>query len=139
MALDGTGPYTVNMAKALSVEEAVQRAEQAQRDRIEAIRTAVEARQNVTDVRAEADRKRAELEAELADSIAAAERADVQGYSAALSAGWTETELRKIGLDEPEKKQRVRKRAARKPSAPKAAPAATEPVESAPEPTSAGY
>jgi hypothetical protein len=49
---------------------------------------------------------------ELHEQIAAAEAADVKAYRAALSDGWSADELRKLGLDEPDKKQRVRRRAA---------------------------
>jgi len=101
------------MAKTLSVEEAEARANQLQQERLSAIRGLAEARQNVVDVRADADRRRADLERELATLVSDAERADVQRYNAALSAGWTDVELRKIGFDEPDKKQRTRKRAAR--------------------------
>lgn len=117
------------MAKTLSVEEAEARATQLQQERLSAIRGLAEARQNVADVRADADRRRADLERELSASVSGAERDDVVKYNAALSAGWTDAELRKIGFDEPDKKQRTRKRAARKSTAP-TAPAA-EPVESA--------
>lgn len=106
------------MARTLSVEEAEARASQLQQERLSAIRGLAEARQNVVDMRANADRRRADLERELAGQINDAERADVQRYNAALSAGWTDAELRKIGFDEPDKKQRTRKRAARKPSSP---------------------
>lgn len=111
------------MAKTLSVEEAEARANQLQQERLSAIRGLAEARQNVVDVRADADRRRADLERELAAQINDAEREDVQRYSAALSAGWTDVELRKIGFDEPDKKQRTRKRAARKPAPPQTTPA----------------
>lgn len=117
------------MAKTLSVEEAEARANQLQQERLSAIRGLAEARQNVADVRANADRRRAELERELAALVSDAEREDVQRYNAALSAGWTAVELRKIGFDEPDKKQRTRKRAARKPSSSQAAPASVSEAE----------
>lgn len=125
---DGTDTYTVDMAKTLSVEEAEARANQLQQERLSAIRGLAEARQNVVDVRADADRRRADLERELSASISDAERDDVVKYNAALSAGWTDAELRKIGFDEPDKKQRTRKRAARKSTAP--APASGDTVQS---------
>lgn len=54
---------------------------------------------------------------ELREQIADAEAADVKAYRAALSDGWSADELHKLGLDEPDKKQRVRRRAAsRKPA-----------------------
>lgn len=114
------------MARTLSIEEAEARANQLQQERLSAIRGLAEARQNFVDVRADADRRRADLERELAALVSDAEREDVQRYNAALSAGWTDAELRKIGFDEPDKKQRTRKRAARKSPAP--ATPASDPV-----------
>lgn len=106
------------MAKTLTVEEALERAQRVQEDRIATIRDAVEAQQNVTLVRADIEARRAEFEKQAAEDLKRAEASDVRAYNAALAAGWTETELKKIGLDEPEKKQRVRRRAAKKPAAP---------------------
>ena len=105
------------MAKTLTVEEALERAQRVQEDRIATIRNAVEAQQNVLDVRTDIDTRRAEFEKQATEDLKRAELADVRAYNAALAAGWTEAELKKIGLDEPEKKQRVRKRAAKKPAA----------------------
>ncbi|PPF83304.1 hypothetical protein C5E07_11470 [Pseudoclavibacter sp. RFBJ3] len=102
------------MARELSVEEAVQRAQQLQEDRIGAIRGLAEARQNLADTRDDAARRLAEVQRETAELIAAAEREDVKRYAAAQSAGWSADELRKVGYPEPEKKTRVRKRQARK-------------------------
>lgn len=104
------------MAKTLTVEEALERAQRVQEDRIATIRDAVEAQQNVTVVRADIDARRAEFEKQAAEDLKRAEASDVRAYNAALAAGWTEAELKKIGLDEPEKKQRVRRRAAKKPA-----------------------
>jgi hypothetical protein len=102
------------MAQTLTPEEAVARAERAQAQRLDAIRTLAHARQAVTDVREQTERERAELEARIAEQIGAAERDDVKAYNAAVTAGWTDVELRKIGFAEPEKKARTRRRAARK-------------------------
>lgn len=57
--------------------------------------------------------------AELRAQVGAAEAQDVKAYRAALGDGWTADELRRIGLDEPAKKARARKRTAarREPSA----------------------
>lgn len=104
------------MATTPTPEEAIDRAKRLVDDRIGSIREAVAARQNVTDVRTDADRQRAELEAQLKHQLSEAERADVRAYNAALSAGWSVDELRKIGLREPEKKTRARRRPARKPA-----------------------
>lgn len=67
-------------------------------------------------MREETARELADLQAKITDRIAAAERDDVRAYNAAQSAGWTVDELRKIGLPEPEKKARVKRRAARRPA-----------------------
>ncbi|MBF4636202.1 hypothetical protein ITJ38_17465 [Agreia pratensis] len=102
------------MAKELSVEEAVQRAQQLQEDRIGAIRGLAQGRQSLADTRDEAGRKLAEVERETAELVAAAEREDSRLYAAALAAGWSAEELRKVGYQEPDKKARVRKRQTRK-------------------------
>ena len=112
------------MARELSVEEAVQRAQQLQEDRIGAIRGLAEARQNLADVREDAARRLADVQRETADQIAAAEREDVKQYGAAQAVGWSADELRKVGYPEPDKKTRVRKRQARK------SPAASAPTNS---------
>ena len=102
------------MPRELTVEEAVERARRAQEDRITAIRTLAEARQSLADVREETARRVAEVQREAAEQVAAAEREDVKQYNAALAAGWSGEELRKIGYAEPDKKARVRKRASRR-------------------------
>jgi hypothetical protein len=102
------------MATTPTPEEAIDRARRVLDDRIDTIRQAVEARQHVTDVRDETDRERAELEARIAQRVGDAERADVKAYNAAVSAGWSAEELRKIGLPEPDKKARARRRTSRR-------------------------
>jgi hypothetical protein len=47
------------------------------------------------------------------EQLAAAERADTAAYTAALRAGWTTEELRKVGLDEPERRGPGRPRRSR--------------------------
>ncbi len=79
-----------------------------------AIRAVAEARQSVTDVREETDRELAEFQRRITERIASAEREDVRAFNAALSAGWTVDELRKIGFAEPDKKIRTRRRAAKR-------------------------
>ncbi len=116
------------MATTPTPEEAIDRAKRVLDARIETIRKAVEARQHVADVREETDRERAALEARIAQRVGDAERADVKAYNAAMSAGWSADELRKIGLPEPDKKARTRRRAARKPAASRPAPPAPEPT-----------
>jgi hypothetical protein len=113
------------MATTPTPEEAIDRAKRVLDDRIDTIRQAVEARQHVTDVREETDRERAELEAQITQRIGDAERADVKAYNAAVKAGWAIDELRKIGLPEPDKKARTRRRTPRKPAASQAAATTT--------------
>lgn len=79
-----------------------------------AIRAVAEARQSVTDVREETDRELAEFQRRIAERVATAEREDARAFNAALSAGWTIDELRKIGFPEPDKKVRTRRRAAKR-------------------------
>jgi len=54
---------------------------------------------------------------ELQSQLAEAQRADAQAYAAALRGGWTEDELRKIGVDKPKTGARPSRPAARKGSA----------------------
>lgn len=82
-----------------SVEEAVEKARRATDDRIESVKVLAESRQQLSDAREQAERL-----------VRDAENADVKAYNAALSAGWTEQELKKIGLSEPDKKRRTKRR-----------------------------
>jgi len=91
----------------LNIEEAERTARALLDGRMAAVRALVEARQALADLR---------------DQVAVAEREDARLYSVALRDGWSADELRKIGLGEPEKGARVRKRAAKK-----AAPEAPDP------------
>ncbi len=99
-----------------TADEAVTRAQRVLKDRIGTIRQAVEARQHVADVREESDRERAELEASIRDRASEAERVDLKAYNAAVNAGWSVNELRKIGLPEPAKQARRRRRVAERAS-----------------------
>jgi hypothetical protein len=85
------------MAKELNLEEVERQARQVLDTRIESVRTLVTARQKVAQAR---------------EDLNQAEREDVLAYNAAVAAGWTPEELRKLKLGEPEKKARVRRRAA---------------------------
>ena len=102
------------MAKQPSIEEAVERARRAQSQRLEAVREVATKRQELADLHEETARLMAELQARQAERVHAAELADVRAYNAALSAGWSLEELKKIGLGEPEKKTRARRRSARR-------------------------
>ncbi|GAA4289049.1 hypothetical protein [Georgenia daeguensis] len=90
------------MAKELSVEDAEKKARELLDRRIASVRTLVTARQRL---------------AELREQVADADREDVRLYNAALNDGWSPDELRKLGLSEPEKKARTRRRAAAKKTA----------------------
>ena len=105
------------MAKELTVEEAVERAQRAQDGRINAIRELAAARQSLADAREEGDARIAQVQREVAESTAVAEREDVRQYGAAQAAGWSTEELRKIGYPEPDKKKRTRARSGRTPAA----------------------
>ncbi|GAA4289108.1 hypothetical protein [Georgenia daeguensis] len=87
------------MAKELSVEDAEKKARELLDRRIASVRTLVTARQRLSELR---------------EQVADAEREDVRLYNAALSDGWSPEELRRLGLPEPEKKARTRRRAAAK-------------------------
>lgn len=102
------------MATTPTPEEAVERARRTQDARIEAVRALAQSRQDLADERAQSDRERAALESQIKERLREFEALDVKAYSAATSAGWTPEELRKIGFTEPEKKRRVRRRAASK-------------------------
>lgn len=108
------------MAKELTIEEAVERAQRAQDGRINAIRGLAAARQTLADVREQGERRIADVQREVAEAAADAEREDVRQYAAAQAAGWSADELRKIGYGEPDKKKRTRARGGRKPAQPAA-------------------
>ena len=99
------------MATTLDAGALEQRARQLLDSRIASVRTLVSARQAV-----------AELQAKLAD----AEREDARLYQAALRDGWTVEELRQLGLTEPAKKERVRRRQASSRTAPQRPAAPSE-------------
>ena len=82
--------------RGLSVEDAQRQARAILDARINSVTALVTARHNL---------------AELREQVEQAEREDVRLYGAAMADGWTADELRRLGLAEPEKKARVRKRA----------------------------
>jgi hypothetical protein len=101
-------------------DEAVNRAQRVLNARLDTIRRAVEARQSLADVHDEARQERLTLEAQIAARIRDAENTDARAYMAALQAGWSAAELKKIGLSEPEKKRRTRRRVSRSTTPPEA-------------------
>lgn len=97
-------------------QEAIERARAVMDTRLETIRHLVDARQNRVDVKTTTDQELAELQASISHRIADAEKADLDAYNAAKSAGWTPEELRKIGFADPTKKPRTRRRSTRRPA-----------------------
>ena len=83
------------MAPTLNLETAERQARELLDSRVQSVRELVIARQHL---------------AELREQVATAERDDVRTYNAAVTAGWSPDELRKLGLTEPEKKARARRR-----------------------------
>lgn len=90
------------MTKSLDIEATAAAARALLDDRVESVRELVKARQRVTDLR---------------EQLADAEREDARAYQVAQNKGWGQDELRKLGIADPEKVTRVRKRAAAKSSA----------------------
>lgn len=114
------------MATKISVEQAVERAQRVQDHRINAIRSLAHARQAVDIAREDAAALLAKAQREAADQVAAAEREDIKQYSAALAAGWSPDELRKVGFTQPDKTTRVHQRRTRKSATPAPKPAASD-------------
>lgn len=79
----------------LNIDEAERAARALLDNRINSVRALVEARQTVADLR---------------EKVAEAEREDSRLYNAALRDGWSVEELKKLGITEPEKAPRARKR-----------------------------
>jgi hypothetical protein len=117
------------MAKELSPQEAIERAQRALDDRLTSVRELAESRQKLADVREASAARIAEVEREEREKVAAAERDDARAYSATIDAGWTPAELRKIGFAEAAQKRAPRKRQARKSTSSEAA--ATPPADAA--------
>lgn len=90
------------MATQIDAQKIEHELQQRLNNRMDSVRALVKSRQAVADAR---------------DALDSAEDEDARQYQAAIGAGWTAEELRASGLPEPEKKVRVRKRAARKPAA----------------------
>lgn len=127
LSTDGRGRgYAHRMAPTPTPDQAVHLARLAQEERIETIRKLAQTRQELATEREEADRERANLEARIKERAQLIETKDVSAYNAAMAAGWTPEELRKIGFPEPEKKRRVRRRVAARAKQRKTAPDATE-------------
>ena len=101
------------MASTLDAQATESRARELLDSRINSVRTLVAARQEL---------------ASLHEQIGSAELADAKAYRAALSDGWSAEELRKLGLDEPDKKQRVRRRPAARKSSPSEAANRSQPA-----------
>lgn len=99
------------MAKNPTAEEAIERARALQDSKIEAVRVLAESNQNVTDAR---------------ERAAEAEREYARVFGAAVSAGWTPDELRKIGFSDTEKRSRQRRQRSSRETQEQAAAAGVE-------------
>lgn len=82
----------------LDTQALEQRARALLDDRITAVRALAKARKSMFDKR---------------DALAAAEREDAAAYQAAVRAGWTDDELKKVGFDAPTRKAPGRARRTR--------------------------
>jgi hypothetical protein len=82
------------MALELDPEQTEQKMRELLEARMQSVRSLVASRQAVTDLRAQ---------------LAEAETDDAKKYSSALSDGWTETELRKLGIAPADHKTRSRR------------------------------
>lgn len=97
-----------------------------QEDRLNAVTELVTARQQNADAQERAERRRRELETELAEQLKAAEDAELTAFNRALHRGWTEPELKKIGLPAPAKKARTRRRTQKRAASPATTAATAE-------------
>lgn len=89
------------MAKQISVDEAIKRAESAQHARMEAIKVVAQSRSALAEGRDRLERELAELTRTHAQILAELERHDSAAYSDARQAGWSDAELTKIGFTKP--------------------------------------
>lgn len=101
------------MTLELTEQEAVARATRLQEAKIDAVRALARSRQALTQATQEATRRLAEVEQRNAELVGAAEQEDARLYLAATRAGWSPSELKKIGLEESPKVGRVRRKKAR--------------------------
>jgi hypothetical protein len=86
------------MAPELDIEQTEQKMRELLDARMQSVRALVTSRQSVTDLRAQ---------------LAEAEADDAKKYSSALSDGWSETELRKLGITPADQKPRARRTSTR--------------------------
>lgn len=86
------------MALELDIEQTEQKMRELLEARMQSVRALVTSRQAVTDLRAQ---------------LSDAEADDARRYSAALSDGWSESELRKLGIAPADQKPRGRRTPAR--------------------------
>jgi len=103
------------MTQIPSIEEALQRADEAIAKRMEYVREALEARQALIEIEEANERERTELEERIKARTKPAQQEDRKAYRGAVRAGWTEQELREIGLPEPGSTATPKRRPRRKP------------------------
>lgn len=102
------------MAPEIDVQQTEQKMREMLEARMQSVRALVTSRQAVTDLRAQ---------------LAEAETDDAKRYAAALSDGWSETELRKLGIAPSEQKPRARRAPGRARQAAQSGDGATAPSE----------
>lgn len=98
------------MTKTPTTQEALNRAEALMQQRRNVIEEAIQAHQHLEEILEETTRQRAELETHISQKISEATNATTKTYKNALAAGWSAPELKKIGLTEPAKKTRPRRK-----------------------------
>ena len=91
------------MAPELDIEQTEQKMRELLEARMQSVRALVTSRQTVTDLRAQ---------------LADAEADDAKRYASALSDGWSEVELRKLGITPADQKPRARRASTRARQAP---------------------
>lgn len=98
------------MSATPGIQEAVERAERAQRNRVEAVRELAAQAHELDAITTRHETERQDLDQRHKNESKAAENNHLSAYSAALKQGWTSAELKKIGFPEPVKKKRTQRR-----------------------------
>lgn len=98
------------MSATPGIQEAVERAEQAQRNRVEAVRELAAQAHELDAITTRHETERQDLDQRHKNESKVAENNHLSAYSAALKQGWTAAELKKIGFPEPAKKKRTQRR-----------------------------
>lgn len=84
-------------------EQIIAAARQLQEARLRAIQDLIEKTETVNSLQTKAAEKRAALEKEISEETKTSKLQHTAAYKKAITAGWSETELRKLGLGGPKK------------------------------------